>query len=355
MRDFITCTVRLELYRALCLMTHAPIETKERHVIWRQMAVIAVASSIVSIARPTIAVDIWLSEIGQVGAGVQVDDRLFSRCAAIDSVVNQEIYLWFQLDTSDPADLAAIDLNVISTDPSIIEFTGATVHNPVSASGNRWELVDEDVNLTTPSEMIGFGGFNLSSGTGLGASGIGSDSQYDSLADAWLTATLTYDIVLTSGSGSTDLFLEIGNNGISGEDALGVPVASSSIDVLFGDDTTSLNAATDRETHVGQNSDGTIEAGDFDGDHNADCSVDLSDLNLVLFNWNQPETMLPPIWINNVPAFPTTVGLIELNAVLFNWGSSYPFVGSPAPEPSSVAMLLIALGFVGHSFWRRSL
>ena len=319
-------------------------------------AIVVITLGAVLTTGTTVAVEMWLSETGQVEAGVESGHRLFWRCAAIGSIAEQKIHLWAQLDGTDPTDLTAFDLNVISSDSAVIEFAEATVHNPVSANGDRWELVDEVVDQARSSEMIGFGGFNLSAGTGIGASGVSSDVQYDSMADAWLLATLTYNVVLEAGSTSTNLYLEIGSNGIGGEDSLGEAVASSSINVLFGDDHTPLNGDTDRNSHAGQNSDGEIEVGTFDGDHDASCSVGLSDLNLVLFNWNQLETALPPDWINNVPSSPATVGLNELNAVLFNWGDGYPLLASPIPEPhSAIVAWMTFLGALHFSILRSEL
>ena len=51
------------------------------------------------------------------------------------------------------------------------------------------------------------------------------------------------------------------------------------------------------------------------GDFNNDNTVDLADLNLVLFNWNQPANGPPSGWTTMRPR--NNVGLDELNQVTF--------------------------------------
>lgn len=61
---------------------------------------------------------------------------------------------------------------------------------------------------------------------------------------------------------------------------------------------------------------GASFVGDFgiEGDFNASGSVELGDLNVVLFNWN--SNSVPSGWVNQIPS--GTVGITQLNTVLFN-------------------------------------
>ena len=70
------------------------------------------------------------------------------------------------------------------------------------------------------------------------------------------------------------------------------------------------NLSTDGKLCVGPCSVG------LSGDFNDDNTVDLADLNLVLFNWDQPANDLPLEWTIMRPS--NNVGLDELNGVLFN-------------------------------------
>lgn len=73
------------------------------------------------------------------------------------------------------------------------------------------------------------------------------------------------------------------------------------------------------------------------GDYDRDFTVALTDLNLVLFNWNSD----PPAgeWTSNIPT--GIVGLTKLNEVLFNWGAS-PAALATVPEPATLPLLMTA-------------
>jgi len=77
------------------------------------------------------------------------------------------------------------------------------------------------------------------------------------------------------------------------------------------------------------------------GDFDESGFVDIGDLNLVLFNWNEDSSSLPSNWTGQVPVSGTTVSVDHLNAVLFNWNSS--LAGSlPAPEPGTIVLAMLA-------------
>lgn len=69
--------------------------------------------------------------------------------------------------------------------------------------------------------------------------------------------------------------------------------------------------------------------------------VDVGDLNLVLFNWNEDASSLPATWINARPVGGTLIGVEQLNPVLFNWGA--PGSAAAVPEPNSLLLLCCGL------------
>jgi len=89
--------------------------------------------------------------------------------------------------------------------------------------------------------------------------------------------------------------------------------------------------------------------GSLTGDYDASGEVEVGDLNLVLFNWDQPGAGLPPEWVNEVPT--GNVGVDELNGVLFNWGNTAAV--ATVPEPTTAILSLVAIGLFGR-FIRRS-
>jgi hypothetical protein len=84
----------------------------------------------------------------------------------------------------------------------------------------------------------------------------------------------------------------------------------------------------------------------LEGDFNEDNMVDLTDLNLVLFNWDVPANSLPSDWTTMLPI--DNVGLEELNKVLFNWGAVAGKINT-VPEPSGATLLALALIVAGHA------
>ena len=215
---------------------------------------------------------VWLSDVGSLGADVEIGNQTV--VYGIPGSVDQEMHVWLQTAFA-AQNLTAVDLNVIATNSSILNFTDVTVENPehaaggcaISPNGCRWEFT----HLPSPSgvsdnEVIGFNGINFQNGVGIGdvAASV-PDAQYDATANAWFFATLTYDVV---GIGSTDLFLQIGDNGVAAEGADLIDV-----DVRFGGGTDpTLNSENDRgnnsTTHdgaigVGANLWDEVEAADF--------------------------------------------------------------------------------------------
>ena len=82
-----------------------------------------------------------------------------------------------------------------------------------------------------------------------------------------------------------------------------------------------------------------------DGDFNASELVDVQDLNLVLFNWNEEGVNLPNEWSHQRPDDNIRVGVAELNLVLFNWNEMATSAAT-VPEPSTVMLMLVAVSIV---------
>ena len=84
-----------------------------------------------------------------------------------------------------------------------------------------------------------------------------------------------------------------------------------------------------------------------DGDFDASGTTEVSDLNLVLFNWNKMGSELPGTWAYQRPGDTDIVGVPQLNAVLFNWNAMAPSAAVPEPVSSvvlSIGMLVFAIG-----------
>ena len=194
---------------------------------------------------------VWLSDVGSLGADVEIGNQTV--VYGISGSVDQEMHVWLQ--TGFPAqNLTAVDLNMIATNSSVLNFTGVTVENPEHVAGGcaispnncRWEFT----HLPSPSgvsanEVIGFNGINFQNGAGIGDVGASmADELYDATANAWLFATLTYNVV---GIGSTNLFLQIGDNGVAAEGA-----DLMDVEVRFG---VGIESALNSEDDRGNNSD----------------------------------------------------------------------------------------------------
>ncbi len=103
--------------------------------------------------------------------------------------------------------------------------------------------------------------------------------------------------------------------------------SSSSTDALFNTLTFSLYDNIRVETID------TAIPGDLDGDG----FVGISDLNIVLGNWNQNVTAGDPL--QGDPSGDGFVGIDDLNAVLGNWNAGTPPAGAAVPEPATLALL----------------
>ena len=91
------------------------------------------------------AMEIWLSEIGTVESGVALENPVFT---PQPSAQDEQIHIWARPDTDKT--LYGWSLNLHATNPSVIDFSGITVHNSYLGSvglGNkpvhRWEFVSD--------------------------------------------------------------------------------------------------------------------------------------------------------------------------------------------------------------------
>jgi Electron transfer DM13 len=72
------------------------------------------------------------------------------------------------------------------------------------------------------------------------------------------------------------------------------------------------------------------------GDLNGDGFVGISDLGIVLGNWNQDAPPADPLADPSGDGF---VGIEDLNAILGNWNAGTPPSADAVPEPASAAIL----------------
>jgi hypothetical protein len=85
--------------------------------------------------------------------------------------------------------------------------------------------------------------------------------------------------------------------------------------------------------------DNITATGDLDGDLDGDGFVGITDLNIVLGDWN---LNVPPANPLADPSGDNFVGIEDLNTVLGNWNAGTPPAAAAVPEPAS--MVLLGLG-----------
>jgi len=171
----------------------------------------------------------------------------------------------------------------------------------------------------------------------------------------WLNSMGTLNMSDNAMLTVEDLILSATGNGL-------VNITDDAKIITRGDDTVPLNDFISQGYITGS---GVMASYDFDldqttlasdgvivdplaGDYDDSGEVEVGDLNLVLFNWDQPGSGLPPAWVNQRPA--GNVAVDELNGVLFNWGNTSAV--ATVPEPTTAWLSLVAIGLIGH-FVRR--
>ena len=234
----------------------------------RMVSIFAVVVLMASNANA--ATHVWLSPIGEPDGTVTVGNQHDVH----DSVGGSgELNVWIKPQPGEVYVTGGLSFNLTSATPGVIDFAAVTVYNPEieiepppffgPPTAVRWVCVVDSttqnssecgsgsnpeplLDLSGPDddEIHPFGGFaTLSQANVLLGLGVEAakeiDPLYDPVADAWLFATVEYDVL---SEGTTELFLQIGANGIAGSSN-----PSSDVNVIFGDGSDPpLNAEEDR-------------------------------------------------------------------------------------------------------------
>ena len=284
---------------------------------------------------------IFLSPVDTVGGGVRLADPNLSFSSA--TVTSGQVNVWATLEPNQT--LVAQSLNLVAETPGVIEMTSVEVKNPLlQLSGNvdavRWEYINEPP--ATADAIDGFSGFQVVNDSELPAEGIGPNTEsvdplYDPAANAWLLATINYDVV---GFGSTELFLQVGANGISGVDQ-----PSEEIEVVFGGSgDPPLNADFDRGVNS-LTADAVVYNVELLGDVNGDGAVNGLDVDPFV------DTLLSGLYAPdadmNLDGFVNGLDVdLFVDAVVGGGVSANALV----PEPSTMGLLVaavLALGGLG--------
>lgn len=296
---------------------------------------------------------IFVSPTGAVGGGVSVGDPNLPFSAP--SVSGAQLSVWAVLEPDQT--LVAESLNLVATTPGVVDLKSVEMINPLlqSLPGNidemRWEYINEPAGAG--AAMENFSGFQVGNfvdpdipgkliiGAGIGPNSQSVDAQYDAGANAWLLATITYDVV---GYGSTELFLQIGENGFLASDAF-----SSDIDVVFGGSgDPPLNADSQR----GENSltpDAIVYNVELPGDVNGDGQINGLDVSpfvdsVLAGPYNPFADMNLDGAVNGLDVDPF------VNAVVGGGGTAA--AGAAVPEPATTSLFVVAVLMLG-GFGRR--
>lgn len=204
----------------------------------RVSLLVAVASCLLW-ACPARATYVWLSTSESVSPLGEVPEVVLAPGDA-----EQQIHVWARPDPGKT--LASWSLNLKSTNNDVISFKSLVVHNPTKGDlvgpfgsiRKRYHRVADSFSSTSPvfretfqEDFIrDFMGFSVNyifdspesvdgvpELTGVYGDGLNSaigefDELYDPVNDAWLLASVTYDVL---GPGETALFLQVGSNGIA--------------------------------------------------------------------------------------------------------------------------------------------
>ena len=147
------------------------------------------------------------------------------------------VYLWGQTDPDET--LQNWSLHVHTGNPGVINFTGVDVLNPKLGETIfdeppkdvlRYEIIHEPEPTSDGQSLRHMRGLTVANenviGVGIGPGAATLDPFYDAVNNSWLLAEITYEAI---GLGRTDLWLQIGANGLNNSGGGG-----GDIDVIFG-------------------------------------------------------------------------------------------------------------------------
>lgn len=137
------------------------------------------------------------------------------------------VYVWGRPDAEKT--LINWSLNIHTSNPGVINFTGVNVVNPLLGHVasppppdeiRRYELINEPAPADDGQSITSFRGLSVVGETGVLGVGIGPDTTalpvmdpyYDATNDSWLLASIAY---AANGGGSTNVYLQIGMNGLN--------------------------------------------------------------------------------------------------------------------------------------------
>ena len=292
--------------------------------------------------------------------------------AAVTKGTSESGSLFVYVDTS--VALLGVPLDIRSTTPGIIEFTGINIFNPyldpsdgfadtdnfdldsfITGGGTvatapevRWASTSSDPVTPDAIDRVLSFGFGSLLGLGLDPSlGGGLTDPRTTGSGDYALAEITYN---TLAEGSTDIFVSITDQDDLALTPFGATPSSVTLDLGAGE-ATELTGITGAGKPLGDGTpvtgnlipDAVITVSDASvlfGDYNSDGFVSQPDLDLVLLNWGDA---VAPVGFDEdaVPGggpFDSLMSQNELDGVLLNWGNGTPPVVA-IPEPTSLALL----------------
>lgn len=269
------------------------------------------------------------SDSGNAAVGVTEGTHEFQVRVNLASPTDITATAGTQLDLNNQLTLNDNDLNISGegkVNLNIVNSGNGTINNLGILGGSGVSTISGDL---------------MSSGTlsfNLGGIGLNEFDSFDIGGTATLLGLLDVELINGFTPSSGDMFNVLTAGGITDNGLALTTEAAAMFALDVGSTSIILSFTTGSEPL----------AGDYDGSD----EVEVGDLNLVLFNWDQPGSTLPTGeggWVNQRPGDTEKVGVEQLNGVLFNWGNTA--VTASAPEPTS--LLLLVMAWCGVLMFRR--
>ena len=300
---------------------------------------------LIGLSRPAMATNFWLSATGNVvtGSAPPVNAGAAETINHHSGTTSGTIFVWARPDSGET--LLNWSLRLLSSDSSILTFTSSSVEslNPILGDTGtpdfddivRWEFVDEPTgDSSSITDIQGVNIFQVDrTGVGIGPDNTGtpySDSFYDSVNDAFLLSQIDY--TLTGTLGQTNLFLQIGEQGLNN-----LGQTSSQTSAVLGDltDLPALNGESGRmQSSVNVDAIISVTNADFDSDSDIDGKDFLT--------WQRGFGLASPTFAQGDANDDDAVDGLDLTA----WEQQ--FGGPPAlsalqtvPEPSGLVLSLV--------------